>query len=92
MEKSEFMKKLANIPTVEPDELDRELLAEIDRENDPADIGKSLDIIREEREFNGRILLRIPKELHAELVKSAKNQGVSLNQFCLYMLTKGAAH
>ncbi|MDR2713392.1 MAG: hypothetical protein LBB91_09820 [Clostridiales bacterium] len=60
MKKNEFMEKLASIKAVEPDELDRELLAEIDRENDPTDKGKSLTLIREEREFNGRILLRIP--------------------------------
>jgi hypothetical protein len=32
--------------------------------------------------------LRIPQSLHADLKAAADDQGVSLNQYCLYLLTK----
>lgn len=35
----------------------------------------------------GRILLRIPKTLHAELIVAAEREGVSLNQFCALALS-----
>ncbi len=37
----------------------------------------------------GRLLLRIPKRLHHELVKEAASEGVSLNQLMLYKLASG---
>jgi len=36
---------------------------------------------------NGKISLRLPRSLHRDLVKSAKDEGVSLNQFILYKLS-----
>ncbi len=39
--------------------------------------------------YSGKFLMRVPKRLHAELAHAAKAQGVSLNQYLLYMLTKG---
>ncbi len=38
--------------------------------------------------FSGKFLMRVPKRLHAALVRSAKTQGVSLNQYVLYLLTE----
>ena len=35
---------------------------------------------------SGKFVMRVPKELHAELSRSAKVQGVSLNQYILYLL------
>ncbi len=40
-------------------------------------------------ESSGRILLRMPKSLHAKLVADAKAEGVSLNQYILYRLAEG---
>jgi YgiT-type zinc finger domain-containing protein len=42
-----------------------------------------------ERQFNGIIALRIPKSLHASLYQKSKQEGVSLNQLCLYLLSAG---
>ena len=42
-------------------------------------------------DYSGRFVMRIPKRLHADLAKSAKRQGVSLNQYVLYLLTARAA-
>lgn len=39
--------------------------------------------------YSGKFLMRVPKRLHAELAHAAKTQGVSLNQYVLYLLTKG---
>jgi hypothetical protein len=36
-----------------------------------------------DRGTTGRILLRLPKSLHAELVAAAAEEGVSLNQFAV---------
>lgn len=37
---------------------------------------------------SGRINLRMPKELHEDLARSAEIQGCSLNQFIVYLLAK----
>ncbi|MCA1793676.1 MAG: type II toxin-antitoxin system HicB family antitoxin [Desulfobacteraceae bacterium] len=40
-------------------------------------------------EFSGRILLRVPKELHQKIVKNAQANNVSQNQFLNYIITTG---
>jgi predicted RNase H-like HicB family nuclease len=42
----------------------------------------------DESGYSGRFLLRVPRRLHAELARDAKRQGVSLNQYVLYLLTE----
>ncbi|NPV42705.1 MAG: toxin-antitoxin system HicB family antitoxin [Firmicutes bacterium] len=39
--------------------------------------------------YNGRITLRAPKSLHKQLVEEAQEEGVSLNQYLLYLISKG---
>ncbi|KKM12225.1 hypothetical protein SY88_04640 [Clostridiales bacterium PH28_bin88] len=39
-------------------------------------------------DFSGRILLRTPKSLHKELVQKAKKEGISLNQYINYQLSR----
>jgi predicted RNase H-like HicB family nuclease len=41
-----------------------------------------------EAQPSGRLLVRMPKMLHASLVQSAKREAVSLNQFVVFLLTK----
>ena len=38
--------------------------------------------------FSGKFLIRIPKSLHYQLSIEAEQEGVSLNQYALYKLTK----
>ena len=47
----------------------------------------------EEREpsHSGRLLLRMPKELHAQLAARSDAEGVSLNQFIVAALSRAAA-
>ena len=46
----------------------------------------------EEMAYSGKFLMRVPRRLHAEMAKSAKSQGVSLNQYVLYLLTERHVH
>ncbi len=45
-----------------------------------------------EIEFSGRFLLRMPKYLHKKLHEAAKLEGVSLNQYVVYLLTDRSSH
>lgn len=40
-------------------------------------------------EYSGRILVRLPKALHAELTDVAQAQGTSVNQLIVYLLSRG---
>ena len=86
MDKEEFRKKLANIKEVEADSLDLELMKAAAAEEDTSTI--SLEQLKEEVEYNGKISLRLPRSLHKELVEKAKSEGVSLNQYALFKLSK----
>lgn len=89
MTRKELEKRLAEIPEVEPDELDLQMLAEAEAEkNDPSMPLEDFYAAEERERKGGRISLRIPKSLHDELLESAKAEGVSLNQYILYHLSK----
>jgi len=38
--------------------------------------------------YSGQFKLRLPKTLHKALADGAKTEGVSMNQYCVYQLTK----
>jgi len=38
--------------------------------------------------YSGQFKLRLPKSLHKELAEKSKKEGVSMNQYCLYLLSK----
>ena len=38
------------------------------------------------KECSGRFVMRVPKRLHTDLARTAKREGVSLNQYLLYLL------
>ena len=42
-------------------------------------------------EYSGQFKLRIPKSLHKSLAEHSKAEGISMNQYCLYLLTKNDA-
>lgn len=37
--------------------------------------------------YSGQFKLRIPKDLHRSLALNAKKEGVSMNQYCMYLLS-----
>lgn len=39
-------------------------------------------------DYSGQFKLRIPKSLHRSLAQHAKEEGTSMNQYCVYLLTK----
>ena len=39
-------------------------------------------------EYSGQFKLRIPKSLHRSLAEHSKAEGISMNQYCLYLLAK----
>lgn len=41
--------------------------------------------------YSGQFKLRIPKSLHRSLAEHSKREGISMNQYCLYLLTKNDA-
>ncbi len=38
--------------------------------------------------YSGQFKLRIPRSLHRSLAEHAKKEGVSMNQYCVYLLSK----
>lgn len=40
--------------------------------------------------YSGQFKLRIPKSLHRQLVQQARREGISMNQYCVYMLSQNA--
>ena len=43
--------------------------------------------------FSGQFKLRIPKSLHKQLSEQSRREGISMNQYCLYLLSQNnAAH
>jgi len=41
-------------------------------------------------EFSGQFKLRLPKSLHKTLAERSRQEGISMNQYCLYLLSSGA--
>ena len=87
LSKEDFLKKVEATPEVEPDEWDIEMLADIDAEADDSR-GISLEDLRARRECSGKISVNVPKELHYRLLENAKENGVSLDKFIIYKLSK----
>ncbi|MBQ6361066.1 MAG: toxin-antitoxin system HicB family antitoxin [Lachnospiraceae bacterium] len=44
-----------------------------------------------DEDYSGQFKLRIPKSLHRALSEHAKEEGTSMNQYCLYLLTRNDA-
>lgn len=42
-------------------------------------------------EYSGQFKLRIPRSLHRSLVEHSKREGISMNQYCVYLLSKNDA-
>ena len=38
--------------------------------------------------YSGQFKLRIPKSLHRSLTEHARQEGISMNQYCVYLLSK----
>jgi len=76
------------IPVVEPDEIDKAMLARAKKEEHLP--GRPLEDILAEiaaNECSGKLIIRIPRTLHKSLKTTASAEGVSLNQYILHKLS-----
>ena len=44
------------------------------------------------KEYSGEFKLRMPKSLHRLLMEKAREEGVSMNQYCVMLLSMNATH
>lgn len=42
-------------------------------------------------DYSGQFKLRIPRSLHRSLAEHSRQEGISMNQYCLYLLSKNDA-
>jgi len=42
-------------------------------------------------DYSGQFKLRIPKSLHKTLAERSRQEGISMNQYCLYLLSSGTS-
>ncbi len=45
----------------------------------------------EDCKYSGQFKLRIPKSLHKLLAEHSKREGISMNQYCMYLLSRNDA-
>ncbi len=53
---------------------------------DAYESGEVIPVPSTEREYSGRLLLRMPKSLHRRLAEDAEREGISLNQYVVALL------
>ncbi len=53
--------------------------------------GTEINEPEEFESYSGQFKLRIPKSLHKTLAEESKKEGVSMNQYCVYLLSKNSA-
>lgn len=87
MTQQEFEARLKALPTEEPDDIDKAMLAHAEAINDGTTV--SLEEFKASlEEYSGKLVLRIPRSLHKALKEAAAVEGVSLNQYMLYKLSR----
>ena len=40
------------------------------------------------KDYSGQFKLRIPRSLHRSLAEDSKKEGISMNQYCVYLLSR----
>lgn len=54
-------------------------------DNDPIQEPETID------NYSGQFKLRMPKSLHKQLSEQSKREGISMNQYCLFLLAQNNA-
>ena len=86
----EINARFAEINSQEPEDLSPDEIASL-REAEAMDDGSTIsyeELKKDLQEYSGKLVLRIPKSLHKHLKQEAEIEGVSLNQYMLYKLSK----
>ena len=52
--------------------------------------GAAINLPDSEKEYSGQFKLRIPKTLHRILAEKSRQEGISMNQYCLFLLSSAA--
>ena len=52
--------------------------------------GVAINVPDSEKEYSGQFKLRMPKTLHRLLAEKSKQEGISMNQYCLFLLSRTA--
>ncbi len=52
------------------------------------DEGYEIPLPESDSNYSGQFKFRMPKSLHRSLAEHAKQEGISMNQYCIYLLTK----
>lgn len=47
---------------------------------------------KDEEAYSGNFRIRMPKSLHKEISQKAEKEGISMNQYCIYLLSKEFEH
>lgn len=55
-----------------------------------AAIEDGIEIAETADSYSGQFKLRLPKTLHKTLAEDSKKEGVSMNQYCVYLLAKNS--
>ena len=50
--------------------------------------GTNIPLPQAQKAYSGQFKLRLPKSLHRTLAEHAKQEGMSMNQYCLYLLSR----
>lgn len=84
----ELEARLNAVEEVLPDDTDLAMsqAAALESEEDYVD---GREFIAKLEEYRGKISLRIPKTLHRQLAINAQMDGVSLNQYIVFLLARG---
>jgi len=53
--------------------------------------GITISIPEKKEEYSGQFKLRMPKSLHKQLAEKSKKEGISMNQYCVYLLARNDA-
>ena len=51
------------------------------------EIGAMIPEPEDLKEYSGQFKLRLPKSLHKQLAEHSRSEGVSMNQYCVYLLS-----
>ena len=53
-----------------------------------AALEQGIEIADNLKKYSGQFKLRIPRSLHKSLAEHSKKEGISMNQYCVYLLSR----
>lgn len=56
------------------------------------DSGMEIPFPSKKEKYSGQFKIRMPKSLHRQLAEHSREEGISMNQYCLYLLSMNDAY